>query len=429
MPTSPSLAHATVPFARRRGLALLVVVGVCLVPTVPGCSCPGTMVPGEPDAGEGDAGAAPDDCVLIEVGDITLDVQQDVQTIYSAPLTTNIGGGVPDYLVFNFVNYNERFGVAGAGTFSLAEAPNDNRGTCPECVSVFQDQLTETSVPEAVFFQRAGSITLDVNPRTQVLEGSLEGLVLEEVTIDGATLTSTPVPGGRCLRLADLALDYRFVPPAWTCDPALYQSGGECNCDCGAPDPDCSCDPFANPDCPAVIEDDCADGTACTVNGCLAVCDPFSAPTVPCGVGQLCVFDGTAGPVCIDDGDERLNGAALGETCQGLDLLIEYCAVDGTVPAGVCDDLTGVCRPVCGPGPAGCPDGERCYTIAGGGPGEGYGFCLPDDQWTCDPDSFDDGAFCDCNCGGVDPDCADDTLPIFGCAEDERCVEGACQAP
>jgi hypothetical protein len=397
------------------------------LPLAPACSCPGTVVPGDPDAGrDGDAGAL--DCPVIEVADVQLDVQQDVQTIYSAELTTALGGGVPDHLVFHFVNYNERVGPLGAGTFSLSEAPNDNRATCAECVSVFEDQLTESAVPAAVFFQSAGSITLDVNPRTQVLEGVLENVVLVEVTIDGATLESTPVEGGRCLSLPRLELDYRYVPPGWTCDPALYQSGGECNCACGAPDPDCYCDPFMDPGCEPVIEDDCPSGTACTTVGCLQRCDPFSVPTVQCGVSQLCVFDGVAGPVCID-GAERLNTAALGEVCQGTGILVEYCAVDGTVPAGVCDDLSGVCRPVCGPPPHGCPDDETCYTIAGGGPGEGWGFCIPAGTWLCYPDSYDDGAFCDCGCGDVDPDCSDDQLPVLGCAEEDLCVDGACQAP
>lgn len=418
-PTSPARPHVITP---RR----VVVLALLLAPLLPGCSCPGTMVPGAPDAGT-DGGDALD-CQLIEVGDIKLDVQQDVQTLYSAELETDLGTGVTDFLVFHFVNVNERVGPLGAGTFSLTDEPNDNRGTCAECVSVFEDQLNETAVPQAVFFQSEGSITLDVNPRTQILEGVLEDVVLVEVTIDGATLESTPVRGGRCLRLPRLELDYRYVPPDWTCDPALYQSGGECNCACGAPDPDCTCDPFMDPDCSPVIEDDCPDGTACTIEGCVATCDPFSEPTVPCGIDQLCVFGGDVGPVCID-GDERLNTAALGETCQGLGVLIEYCAVENTVPAGVCDDISGVCRPVCGPAPNGCPDGESCYTIAGGGPGDGWGFCIDGDTWTCDPDSYDDGTFCDCQCGGVDPDCEDDQAPVLGCAEGDVCVEGACQAP
>ena len=32
----------------------------------------------------------------------------------------------------------------------------------------------------------------------------------------------------------------RTVPPAWTCDPSYYNAGDDCDCECGAPDPDCS---------------------------------------------------------------------------------------------------------------------------------------------------------------------------------------------
>lgn len=397
----------------------------------------GTSDGGRVDAGaEGpDAGGA-GECTLVEFDEIALDAARDVETIYSARLTTNIGAAVPDFLVFNFVNFNSRFGVMGAGTFSLSEPPNDNRGTCPDCISVFEDQVTPNAPPARVFFQSAGEIQLDVNPRTQVFRGRVAGLELIEVTLDG-TLSSTPVPNGQCLRVADFEVDYTFVPATWTCDPALFNAGDfMCNCDCGAPDPDCFCDPFMDPNCPQEIPDDCPMGTTCTNQGCVSGCDPFADPVAGCPDGQLCVFD-VAGPVCQPP-EGRVNAAQLGQTCEGLDLLIEYCGIDGSnVPRGVCDDFDSVCKPICDTGDNQCTEaGEECFTFSGGGgPGNVmYGWCraagpVPPEEWICDPEEYGEGEFCHCNCGAVDFDCFNGEIdvPVLGCDEGETCTSGVCE--
>ncbi len=250
------------------------------------------------------------------------------------------------------------------------------------------------------------------------------------MTIDGATLESTPVPGGACLEVSDFDVDYKFVPPEWSCDASLYQSGGMCNCDCGAPDPDCYCDPFMNPDCPDVIPNDCPMGTMCTPDGCQASCDMFASPVVPCAPGQLCAF-ADAGPVCID-ASNRSNPAQLGEICTNVGGLVQYCAIQNTVPAGVCDDFDQRCRPVCIASGV-CGMDEQCFTISGGPPGTGgYGYCrpagdVPPPGWICDPDDYSDGTFCDCGCGAIDLDCNGDELPVRGCDEGEMCVTGRCE--
>lgn len=380
------------------------------------------------DSGLPDAGGVV--CTPLSLGAVTLDDAQDVQTIYSARLQTALEAGAPDYLVFNFVNINERFGAQALGTFSLAETPNDNRGTCAECISVFADQVTATSVPAKVFFQSAGSLTLTTNPRNRVFRGRVQGLTLVEVTIDGFTLESTPVPGGACLTVPDFDVDYKFVPPEWTCDAGLFQSGGMCNCDCGAPDPDCVCDPFMNPDCPAVIPDDCPMGTMCTPDGCKSSCDIFSNPPVRCQAGELCAF-ADAGPVCID-ATNRTNPAQLGEICANVGRLVQYCAIQNTVPAGVCDDFDQRCRPVCMASGV-CGSDEQCFTISGGPEGTGgYGYCrpagdVPPPEWICDPDDYSDGAFCNCNCGAIDLDCEGNQLTVRGCDEGQMCVAGRCE--
>jgi len=43
----------------------------------------------------------------------------------------------------------------------------------------------------------------------------------------------------------------RGLPNGWYCEPAWYRDGVQCDCDCGAPDPDCG-DPGAPPACDAM---------------------------------------------------------------------------------------------------------------------------------------------------------------------------------
>jgi hypothetical protein len=185
-----------------------------------------------------------------------------------------------------------------------------------------------------------------------------------------------------------------------------------------------------NPDCPMTIEDDCAAGTVCTLNGCAATCDMFATPPIGCDAGELCAFNEDQ-PVCID-AMSRVNSATVGQTCADLGILVEYCDVTDTIPAGVCDDIDELCRPVCR-GLDGCGAGETCYTIAGGGPENGgFGYCrpagaIPPEEWICDPDDYAEGTACNCMCGAVDPDCANDELEVLGCAEGEACVAGTCE--
>lgn len=375
----------------------------------------------------------PESCGKLSFDNVVLDVFEDTQTIYSAKITApDLGNAVNDFLVFNFVNINERFGPMAIGTFPLDGAINGNRGTCAECVSVFVDQVTPNATPEKVLFQRSGTITISSDPRTGVFRAQITNLVLEEVTIDGATLESTPVAGGLCLEADDFSVDYAYVPPSWTCAPETYQAGDGCNCDCGAPDPDCYCDPFANPGCEPVIEDDCANGSICTDGQCLQQCDPFSSPVMGCdAAGDLCQF-AYSGPVC-DTNVDRVDPARLGENCVEWQLgdFIPYCALTGNVPAGRCADSDRVCRPLCIENVTDCGEDFRCFTFATA-PDEAYGYCdpiptIPPENWTCDAGDFRDKQTCHCGCGAADPDCDEDGLPIEGCEPGEMCTFGTCE--
>lgn len=59
-------------------------------------------------------------------------------------------------------------------------------------------------------------------------------------------------------------------------------------------------------------------------------------------------------------------------------------------------------------------DGGRCLTFAAAA--YDYDNPVPGD-WTCDPTYYADEFFCDCACGGVDPDCDVGINPTFGCEE------------
>lgn len=42
-----------------------------------------------------------------------------------------------------------------------------------------------------------------------------------------------------CVLLAVVAIVSAQAPPEWTCQAAIYDGADECDCNCGAYDPDC----------------------------------------------------------------------------------------------------------------------------------------------------------------------------------------------
>ena len=292
---------------------------------------------------------------------MTLSFQDDVSTHYQAELTTQLDTAVPDYLVLQFFNYNERIGDLGAGTFPLDDETNDNYGHCAECLLVFTDQLTTTSVPERTFFQSGGTIQLERNPReTLDLIGRIEDLVLVESTIGGEALESAPVPGGDCLRIGDVELNLKYVPEGWTCAPELFNAGdGVCDCACGVPDTDCFPN-FEGP--PPTTTVGCGPAQICTVEGCRDTCDAFAGEGCPSAT-DVCALAAPS-DYCMDQ--SAMDPAGLGEPCSD-DWARSWCAVDNTIPLGVCDldfdeDGTRYCRPRCA-SDGDCAAGESCVAV------------------------------------------------------------------
>lgn len=244
------------------------------------------------------------------------------------------------------------------------------------------------------------------------------------------------------------------VPAGWTCSRSYYDAGDDCDCDCGAYDPDCDspeleilncedgqtcdddgeCTGAANRTVPQAWSCDDAwydadDGCDCNCGILDPDCNDANATLYHCDEGQVCNASGH----CVaeddadddecwdwdsdcDDEEEDEDTAPAGWTC--LDSY--YDAGDG------CDCECGVRDPDCNTAGArlyGCEEGEVCGA---------NGACESEDEeeddvpfgWTCQASYFDAGDGCDCDCGAHDPDCDDEDAQVYGCELGETCSYG-----
>ena len=261
--------------------------------------------------------------------------------------------------------------------------------------------------------------------------------------------------------------DGRCYPNTWTCEPTFYEGGGSnCDCDCGAHDPDC--------DEAGSTLVGCDDGvTECNSVG-LCVPEAWACDGGDYGVGDAChCACGAPDPDC-DDPDANISGCAAGEACNGAGLCVPTdwtCEVDAYGSDSVCDCACGIADPDCDEAGApvnGCAEGEQCNTSGTCVPASwncqvnwyasdsycdcdcgaydpdcdaatstlfncedgydacnAYGICVPE-TWTCDDDSYDAGdGVCDCDCGAYDPDCGDAGALVNGCANPDDTCNGA----
>jgi hypothetical protein len=90
------------------------------------------------------------------------------------------------------------------GAFALGSGDNANLATCEQCL---QGKLYGFNGADRDFFADAGVLDIGSSSdvRNGVIHASTSGVRLGEVTIDGST--TTPVPGGYCIDLADGAVD------------------------------------------------------------------------------------------------------------------------------------------------------------------------------------------------------------------------------
>jgi hypothetical protein len=305
-----------------------------------------------PDAEGPDAEATPDAgpaCVAATFGaqDI-LDFTEGSFAGWGGPATADLGDGGD--VIFQIEFYGD-IETSLEGTFDLAAGNQANYQTCAICFRVFS--LDAKGGLARQFFQSGGSVTLTADPLTGVMTGTVTDLELVEVTIDGSTFESTPVPGGACLDHDPLTLDADRVPNAWTCDTAAYDDGTSCDCGCAVADPDC--------DIEAAPVVGCDTGNVCIDAVCTETCDVLASPPDGCTTGT-CGFYTATQDICYTD-PAVVDAAAIDAACgTGT-----FCGVSSTVALGVCDVFANddnVCRESCD-ATADCDALEVCSPIGG----------------------------------------------------------------
>lgn len=176
-------------------------------------------------------------------------------------------------------------------------------------------------------------------------------------------------------------------PPQWSCPPGAYGDGGQCDCGCSVPDPDCHTNNL----------NECARCWTCGGHG---VCEGTILPedTTQCAPpppAWTCSAKAFRDSIC------DCGCGLLDSYCQDIEL--RY----------VCENY-----PV-----EGCSGGHRALID----PNHNYrcNITVPA-EWTCDRSYYDDG-FCDCGCGVIDLDCsANDIRSCDACNTTGSCSSAAC---
>jgi hypothetical protein len=343
------------------------------------------------------------------------------------------------------------------GELDLGLGPNDDYATCEQCFLVYQDAGEEIG---KVFFQASGTVTIDEDnpPLSGLASFTTRNVVLVEVTIDGATFESTPVPDGDCIELRNGTIE-ALVVENWTCETFIYGNADGCQCGCGVTDPDCpdtagsscvDCNPvggcnIAGIGCSGLIDPDdnalclhplevwtCADALydggdgqcdcGCALpdpdcdGGTVAECDTCNEPG-SCGEDQ----DGCAG--VIHQPNNAFCTQYPGWTCfdayHGTD---DGCDCGCGIPDPDCDDETvTACEFCAGPGSCSAASGLPCPGLID--PAANAQCLDPTEVWTCDLSLYDAGdGQCDCGCAVIDPDCDDVDVPACDtCNEPGSC--------
>jgi hypothetical protein len=266
--------------------------------------------------------------------------------------------------------------------------------------------------------------------------------------------SSSCSPSGGCAVAPDDNAHCPAPPHAWRCSPRLYGDGIQCDCGCGAIDPDCAsssidaCDSCDDPgSCSALA---CPSFINATIN---AQCDmPPSPPGWLCGPGTygdgLC--DCGCGVPDVDCRTPDVTSCVRCLPCGPYGACSESSVIAGDPtqcappPGGwICSaaeyrDIDCDCG--CGlPDPA-CQGIELVY-VCGNYPAEGCSggnmthvnpfhnaVCITEipSTWTCNRAYYDDG-LCDCGCGAVDLDCpSNDAARCDLCNDSGSCSTGAC---
>jgi hypothetical protein len=234
------------------------------------------------------------------------------------------------------------------------------------------------------------------------------------------------------------------APAEWTCTPSYYDNADGCDCDCGAYDPDCD-DATAN-------VYGCGTGQTCSAAG---LCEGGTPPVDPpaewtCAASYYSAADGcdcncgAFDPDCTDPA-ARVYGCATGQTCSTAGL-----CEGGTTPVDPPAEWTcsasfygtaDGCDCGCGAVDLDCDNATAtacayCSTCGGcdnvnatdNSQCDGGGTPTVPAEWTCTASFYDAADGCDCDCGAYDPDCADATATVYGCATGQTCsAAGLCE--
>jgi hypothetical protein len=215
----------------------------------------------------------------------------------------------------------------------------------------------------------------------------------------------------------------RAEPDSWICSAAFYGVGDDCDCNCGAYDPDC--------DSPWLRILNCGDGQTCGDDG---ECEGEIDGRVPNAWSCLdSWYDADDGCDCncgmkdpdCDDADARLYHCEAGQTCNSVGRCVGEVEDEIEAPDGWacpdsfygtddgCDCNCGLSDPDCSVSE--CDDGdvddETNAPVA----------------WSCQDSWYDNDDGCDCNCGAYDPDCDDAGATLYRCEEGQYCgYDGEC---
>ncbi|MCL2824826.1 MAG: hypothetical protein FWD57_12635, partial [Polyangiaceae bacterium] len=185
---------------------------------------------------------------------------------------------------------------------------------CEQCLLVFGDM--EGSYGETLFAHQSGTLTIKSSVDdlwNHVIDATLEDVKLVEIDSE-----FNPVPNGLCLTI-DNAPFVAAPIEGWTC-PKGYYEDGDCDCECGIWDPDCStsgANPFGCAPEAICVEVDgqgiCDGGVVgwtCDIKyygdgfcecGCGAWdpdCDDFPIDLFTCGDVERCFKDDDGKPYC-----------------------------------------------------------------------------------------------------------------------------------
>ncbi len=244
------------------------------------------------------------------------------------------------------------------------------------------------------------------------------------------------------------------VPEGWTCSTDLYNDGFDCDCGCGVVDPDCasasvtSCTSCwhgcSQESCPGPIDHD--NNAICT-----GVPTNWSCPVrffhdgVQCNCGC-----GAHDPDCPDDDVNScdvcdLDGSCSAQACPGLISQIDarYCDHPDPPSGWTCEWYQygdgSSCDCGCGVPDVDCRGSSMrdCDSCSGCGaflcpgrvdPNDVTQCVPPPTAWHCDDKRYHDGYSCDCGCGALDPDCSSALLescgyctPYIGSCSDYDC--------